>query len=148
MKKKVFRVLFSVSATKTGKTISSKFIIIIPVTSALLFFTARCSFANAGIPMVTVQLPFLIALVIPVIMIEAVLLRHYLGLSSGTATLISVRANLMSTVLGYPLSWMLHLLTVLIFSSLLSGFYEQNVLEGLNALDLFALSAFIPPVPE
>ncbi|MCI5208164.1 MAG: hypothetical protein D3910_05105 [Candidatus Electrothrix sp. ATG2] len=140
--------MLSLSATKTGETISSKFIIIIPATSVLLLFTAQSSCANVGIPMVTVQLPFLIALLIPVVMIEAVLLRHHLGLGSRTAALISVRANLTSTVLGYPLSWVLHLLTALIVETLLSGFYEQNVLAGLNALDLFALSAFIPPAQE
>jgi hypothetical protein len=61
--------------------------------------------ADIGIPMLFVQLPTMLVALVPVIVVEAVLMRRWLKLSYrevfGAATL----ANVTSTLLGVPLAW-------------------------------------------
>ena len=70
-------------------------------------FAATPAAANAGLPMLAVVLPELLLLLIPTIVIEAQILISWLGLRHGRAFAMSTLANLASTLVGVPLTWML-----------------------------------------
>ena len=112
----------------------------------VVLLTASCSYANAGIPIVAVQLPFMLSLLVPVVLIEAILLRESLSLHWFTATLISFKANLISTVLGCPIAWFLQFFASVPVSASLTAFYENEILERLS--DLVILASVILPFPE
>ena len=106
-----------------------------------------CAYANAGIPVVTVQLPFMLSLLVPVIIIEAVLLKQVLALHWFPVTVISLRANLISTIIGCPIAWFLQLFSLLPIS-IFPVFHENEIMDGMNAYELLSLASFIPPFPE
>ncbi len=62
--------------------------------------------ADMGIPMIFVELPAMVCLLIPVIIIEALLLRRWVPLSYRDAFRGSALANLASTVAGVPAAWL------------------------------------------
>lgn len=62
--------------------------------------------ADIGIPMIFLQWPLMIAAMIPVILVEAVLIRHWVPLSYRDALIGTAQANLMSTFAGIPLAWL------------------------------------------
>ena len=116
-----------------------------------VLLTASCSYANVGIPIVAIQLPFMLFLLVPVVFIEAALLRQALELRWVTATSISLKANLTSTILGCPLAWFLQILASILLSGLAatSGLaVEKEILDGLNFNELLSLASFIPPFPK
>lgn len=61
--------------------------------------------ANAGVPMLFVTLPAMLTALIPVITIEAYVLRKRLSLSLVKSTVSSAIANVLSTLVGIPLAW-------------------------------------------
>jgi hypothetical protein len=61
--------------------------------------------ANAGVPMLAVQMPLLAALLVPIIGLEAAILARLLRLSWGAAIPTAAKANLASTLVGVPLTW-------------------------------------------
>jgi hypothetical protein len=77
--------------------------------------------ANAGLPMLPVQGAFMLAALIPVILIEGALLRHRLSTSWLTSIAGSAGANIVSTIVGVPLSWMIMLALQFTTSSLGQG---------------------------
>ncbi|XCN75371.1 MAG: hypothetical protein Q3M24_11775 [Candidatus Electrothrix aestuarii] len=111
----------------------------------VVLLTASYSYANAGIPIVAVQLPFMLSLLVPVILIEAILLRESLSLHWFTATLISFKANLISTVLGCPIAWFLQFFASIPISASLTAFYKNEILDRLS--DLVILASVILPFP-
>ncbi|MDO8915821.1 MAG: hypothetical protein Q7W16_07055 [Coriobacteriia bacterium] len=63
------------------------------------------AFANAGVPMLGIVYPGMGILLIPVIVLEVAVLRRRLGAPlRRTAVMVTV-SNLVSTVLGVPLTW-------------------------------------------
>ena len=62
--------------------------------------------ADVGIPMIYVQWPLMLCALVPVIAIEALLVRRWLPLSYKNAFAGIARANLISTVVGVPLAWL------------------------------------------
>ncbi len=98
----------------------------IGVVCLVLLFTASSSYANAGIPIVTVQLPFMLSLLVPVVLIEAILLRQALALHWFTATLISFKANLISTILGCPIAWVLQFFVSIPVAIGIENFFAGN----------------------
>jgi hypothetical protein len=62
--------------------------------------------ADAGIPMLAINETFLLFALIPVIIIEAFLLMRF-GLDKKVSIKAVIVANLVSTVIGYPLAWIL-----------------------------------------
>ncbi len=62
-------------------------------------------FANAGVPMLFVQMPFLLVSLPVIIAIEAVLCRRWLGLGWKQAWSGSAVANGVSTIFGFPILW-------------------------------------------
>jgi hypothetical protein len=63
-------------------------------------------FADVGIPMIFVQWPLMFCALIPVIVVEAFLIRRWVSLSHREAFSGIAKANLLSTVVGIPLAWL------------------------------------------
>lgn len=61
--------------------------------------------ANVGIPMIFLQWPLMVCALVPVIVLEALLIRRWVRLSYREAFTGISKANLLSTVVGVPLSW-------------------------------------------
>jgi len=61
--------------------------------------------ANAGVPMLFVQMPLLLIALPVVIAVEAVLCRHWLGVTWRQAWRGAGYANAISTVVGFPILW-------------------------------------------
>jgi hypothetical protein len=67
--------------------------------------TPAIAFANAGVPMIGIVYPGMGILLIPVIVLEVAVLRRRLGVPlRRTAVMVTV-SNLVSTVVGVPLTW-------------------------------------------
>ena len=89
-------------------------ILFVLVTALISLSPATC-FANAGVPMLYLELPFMVSLLIPVVLIECGLLSKYLKLNFKEGLVLSGKANLLSTLVGFPLSWLLHFLAEMTF---------------------------------
>ena len=63
--------------------------------------------ANAGVPMIFLAMPVLGFSIIPIIVIEAIFLSKKLGLASPSAFKTTTISNLVSTIVGIPLTWIL-----------------------------------------
>ena len=61
--------------------------------------------ANAGVPMLFVQMPLLLITLPVVIAVEAALCRRWLGVSWKKAWKSAAIANIASTVVGFPILW-------------------------------------------
>ena len=61
--------------------------------------------ANAGVPMLFVQMPLLLIALPVVIAIEAALCRRWLGVSWRQAWKGAGIANALSTIVGFPILW-------------------------------------------
>jgi hypothetical protein len=66
--------------------------------------------ADIGVPMIFVQWPLMICALLPVIAIEALVVRKRLSLSYGRAFGGAAKANVVSTLAGVPLAWGLMLI--------------------------------------
>jgi len=66
--------------------------------------------ADMGMPMIFVEWPLMIIALVPIIFIETVLIRRWMPLPLGKAFLGVGVANLLSTLVGVPLSWLCVLL--------------------------------------
>ena len=66
--------------------------------------------ADVGVPMLVLQWPFMICALLPVIAIEAEVIRRRLSLTHGKAFAGAARANLISTLIGVPVAWAIMLL--------------------------------------
>jgi hypothetical protein len=60
--------------------------------------------ADAGIPMIALTLPLMLMLLIPVIVIEGLLCKKWLGLTNWEAMKSNAVSNLVSTLVGIPLA--------------------------------------------
>jgi hypothetical protein len=65
------------------------------------------AFANAGVPMIALTFPVMLAALIPIILIEAKVLSEFFKIRYWFTLLPSLAANLLSTLIGFPLSWCL-----------------------------------------
>jgi hypothetical protein len=61
--------------------------------------------ADMGIPMVVVQLPAMLLLLVPVVLIESFVANRRLGIGFKKTASGLLAANLVSTLLGFPLAW-------------------------------------------
>jgi hypothetical protein len=71
-----------------------------------VFLLAVPAKADAGVPMLFITWPGMLLALIPVVFIEAWIMRPRLELTSGKALKLAAIANLVSTVVGIPLTWM------------------------------------------
>ena len=61
--------------------------------------------ADAGITMIAMTLPPMLMLLIPVIVVEGLLCKKWLGLTNWDAMKSNAVSNLVSTIVGVPLAW-------------------------------------------
>ena len=93
--------------------------------------------ANVGLPMILLQAPAMVLLLIPVIVIEWAILRRNLQLSTVHLLGGSTIANLVSTALGVPLAWCFMLVVGLVTTQG-RAFGLDSPLEKLVAVTLQA----------
>lgn len=75
--------------------------------SLFLIAAATPAYADAGVPMIFITLPGMLVALIPIIAIEGVILKKALHLTGKRAALASSVANVLSTVVGIPVTWVL-----------------------------------------
>src|SRR5215469_16484040 len=61
--------------------------------------------ADAGVPMIFITLPGMVLLLLPIIEAEAALIIHRTSLRTGKVSWATAAANVVSTILGIPLTW-------------------------------------------
>jgi hypothetical protein len=113
----------------------------------MLFFVvamgaSRRASADAGFPMLIVAWPAAGILFVPVVLVEGLIARRMLGLSTRDALKLSLIANIWSTLVGVPLTWLALLLLEMV-GILLGSLASSTRLSWLLA-PLYA--AWIPPV--
>lgn len=62
-------------------------------------------FADAGVPMIFLTLPAMVILLAPIIVLEALLCRRWLGLSYWESLKANMASNIASTIVGIPVAW-------------------------------------------
>jgi hypothetical protein len=105
--------------------------------------SSRYALADAGFPMLVLAWPAALLLFVPVVLVEGLLARRMLGLSTRDALKLSLIANAWSTLLGVPLTWLALLLLEIV------GTLPLNLVAGNSRLVwLFAplYAAWLPPV--
>lgn len=73
----------------------------------ILLCIPNTAWANAGVPMIFLIMPALGLSIIPIILIEAFYLSRRLGLKTARAVKTATISNLISTLAGVPLTWLL-----------------------------------------
>jgi hypothetical protein len=61
--------------------------------------------ADVGLPMIILTLPAMVLLLIPTVIIEGLLCRKWLGLTTWEAMKSNAVSNLVSTIIGVPIAW-------------------------------------------
>lgn len=77
-----------------------KFIFLLTLT-----FLPISAFANSGLPMIVLGVPFMAILGLPVVGIEYYFYKKNFNISSKSILLHTFIANVITTLIGYPLSW-------------------------------------------
>jgi len=81
---------------------------VILVSSLLCFLlTPILVFADAGIPMIMLTLPSMIALLLPIVLLEAFLYTKFLKVTFSKTIGPAFTSNLLSTLVGIPLAWIM-----------------------------------------
>ena len=62
--------------------------------------------ANIGVPMIFIQWPLMVSALVPVILVEAMLIRRWVSLSTRDAFIGIAKGNVFSTLVGVPLAWL------------------------------------------
>lgn len=120
---------------------------IVLLAAAALIFPVRMACANVGIPMIALQLPLMVVLLLPVVIIEAVLLRHYLFSDFRSSLFVSIKANVFSTFIGFPIAWLLHFVLGYLAAWPLISFFENHDRSDWLECFIFSLTAsWIPPI--
>lgn len=91
----------------------------------LLFFIIP-AYADAGLPTIVFIMPKMIFLLLPIIFLEAIVLRSYLKIGGFYAFKNSALSNTASTIFGIPLAWLSLLLIQLLFGG--SRAYGQDTI--------------------
>jgi hypothetical protein len=92
---------------------------------AALFFDPLCVEANAGVPMIFVTLPGMAIALVPIVLVEALVLARSLKAEWWSCANLSLMANLASSFLGLPLTWLM-----LVVIQMLSGGDEAFGLDS------------------
>ena len=77
------------------------------LTLCMLLCIPGLASANAGVPMIFLAMPALGLSIIPIIIIEAIYLSKKLELAAPSAFKTTSISNLVSTIVGIPLTWLL-----------------------------------------
>ena len=71
---------------------------------SMLAFAGVAS-ANAGVPMLFITLPAMLIALVPIIVVEAFVVGHFLGSSAVSRAKSVAISNVASTIVGLPLTW-------------------------------------------
>ena len=108
-------------------------------------FLAQPAFANVGLPMLAVTWPGAWALLLPVVLVEALVARRVLAASWRQSLKVAAWANVASTLVAVPLSWLLPLLPILLFE----GVARSSMPSQLRTWLLILASPFwLPPMAD
>lgn len=88
------------------------------------------SWANIGVPMISLTLPLMIVSLIPVIFIEARIISTDLQLTSRSASKASAVANVVSMLVGVPVTWVILVALVVVTGGSTSGNYDFSTPLG------------------
>ena len=72
--------------------------------------------ADAGVPMLAVVWPISWLLLLPIVIVEALVAQALLDLEPRQSLVVAAKANVASTLIGIPLTWLLLLLVELLLS--------------------------------
>ena len=99
--------------------------------------------ADTGIPMIVLTWPGMLLLLIPIIVLEGLLCRKWLGWSTRDALRLNAASNVVSTLVGVPIAWGVMLLLQLGAVALLisTGVAERWTNPGPLAQAIFFLFA-------
>jgi len=78
---------------------------ILIVFTALFTGLPAVAYANIGLPMIFITLPWMVVSLIPVIAVEGHICSRRLDLTPGTAIKVTTASNLASTFIGIPITW-------------------------------------------
>lgn len=105
--------------------------------------------ADVGLPMVFVEWPLLLLALAPVILIESMVYRRQLGITYWKALYPAGIANLVSTLVGYPLAWILRLAGLFVLVYPLADVVKPSGTSmnpaWTQVLTALAYSAWLPP---
>ncbi len=73
----------------------------------IIFLYSSPAYANAALPLVFLSLPGMALALVPVIAMESYVLMKILGLSMGSGLSVVFVANVVSTIVGLPVTWLL-----------------------------------------
>jgi hypothetical protein len=73
--------------------------------TTLFFGLPAMAYANIGLPMIFITLPWMVVSLIPVIAVEGHICSRRLDLAPGTAMKVTTASNLASTFIGIPITW-------------------------------------------
>ncbi len=73
----------------------------------LVIALPRIAAADAGIPMIAFSYPIVLLLFLPIVLIEAAYIRSKMMTTWRTSLIVAGKANLVTTLLGFPLAWVL-----------------------------------------
>ena len=78
-----------------------------------------------GVPMLFVQMPAMVAALVPIITIEALFVRPRLAISYGEAFAGASVANIVSTIFGIPVAWLILVVPEMLFESRIYKFADR-----------------------
>jgi hypothetical protein len=88
---------------------------------ALLFFS-QSALADVGVPTIMLFEPLMISLLLPVIFVEFMIMRKHLRSLPKLKILKAVSiSNVCSTLIGFPITWMMVLIIQILYSTLLNS---------------------------
>jgi hypothetical protein len=82
-----------------------RFRVVVAVTCFLFATTSPVS-ADAGVPMIFITLPGMLAALLPIIVVETLVLARRLALPSRTVVKAAAASNAASTLVGIPVAWL------------------------------------------
>jgi hypothetical protein len=96
--------------------------------AGILMFFPTAAYADAGIPMLPFAFPVILVFFLPVIAIEATYIRLRLHTKWRNTIAATTKANLITLLLGFPLSWLIFLvLEVILWLALTFSGIESHV---------------------
>jgi hypothetical protein len=88
--------------------LTNSILYLLPFVVVLLFPEPAC--ANIGVPMIAVTLPWMVLALVPVILIEGFILARRHTLPFSLAASVMSKANILSTFIGIPVTWLVLML--------------------------------------
>ena len=115
------------------------------------------AYANAGLPILAILWPLSLPAFFPVVFLESYVLNKNLALGYKKSFVVSIKANIISTIIGLPLAWVacfiIEMLLMLFFVEVAGAeSYPTDLFKALpesisNILDVIMTFPFLGPGP-